>query len=346
MQLTSTEINISTRTNLQWLIKSHLVFRRESVPLQDVPSKDYLVRVDVCGLCRTDLHFATSWAHTWEHLGHEFGGTIVSARRTDGPFKAGERVAVKNASACLVCEDCKHGRYRTCTGLIANRDGFSQYSACDERSLVLAEGLDDDLLSLVEPTNVALDLLHSAAIEPNHHVLILGTGTLSFLAAHLAVQHFGSQSVTVAGRRSERDPVIDFGVAAYSSFDQLRKSKWDRVLVTTPPRTLPVALEACAPGGRILTVGLAEEDALHAAVDMRTLIFKRATIQGVFSVPNLYFNEAVGVLRRCGESLRQIIGRRIAAGNLESWFREWNERKSFDGKTVINFRDEECSPSH
>lgn len=336
----------SSRTNLQWLVKSRLEFRREAAALPDAPSKDYLVRVDVCGLCRTDLHFATSWAHTWEHLGHEFGGTVVSARRNDGRFKAGDRVAVKNAAACLVCPNCVQGRYRTCTGLIANRDGFSEYSDCDERSLVLAEGLDDDLLSLVEPTNVVLDLLHSAELHPNDRLLILGTGTLGFLTAHLAVQHFGSQSVAVAGRRTERDPGIDLGAASYLSFDQLRKNQFDRVLVTTPPQTLPLALEACAPGGRILTVGLAEEDALSATVDIRTLIFKRATIQGVFSVPNLYFEEAIDVLRRRGKPLRQIIRRRIAAANLESWFREWSERQSFDGKTVINFRGEECLLRH
>src|SRR5258708_38911322 len=109
-------------SNQQWLIKSNLEFRRETVPLDVLPSKDYLVRVDVCGLCRTDLHFATSWARNWEHLGHEFGGTIVSARHGDSRFRVGDRVAVKNASACLVCANCSQGRYRLCTNLIANPD--------------------------------------------------------------------------------------------------------------------------------------------------------------------------------------------------------------------------------
>jgi threonine dehydrogenase-like Zn-dependent dehydrogenase len=333
-------------TNQQWLIKSNLEFRRETVPLDVVPSKDYLVRVDVCGLCRTDLHFATSWASNWEHLGHEFGGTIVSARRGDSRFRVGDRVAVKNASACLVCANCLQGRYRLCTGLIANRDGFSEYSDCDERSLVLAEKLDDDMLSLVEPTNVVLDLLHSAELKPNERVLVLGTGTLGFLTAHLGNRHFGVESIAVAARRPQSDPTIDFGDAAYLSFKQVGRNQADCVLVTTPPETLSVALEATAPGGRILTLGLANEDALSAVIDVRTLIFKRATVKGVFSVPNLYFEEAVDLLRRNGDSLRQIIRRRIPAGQLDNWFREWNRRNSFDGKTIVSFKDEPCLLSH
>jgi D-arabinitol dehydrogenase (NADP+) len=329
-------------TNRQWLIKSKLEFRRDVTPLSAIPARDYLVRVDVCGLCRTDLHFATSWADKWEHLGHEFGGTIVAARRTNGRFKVGERVAVKNASACLVCANCTQGLYRNCTNLIANRDGFSEYSDCDARSLVPAGNLDDDLLSLVEPANVVLDLLHSAELKSNDRVLIMGAGTLGFLAAHLATTHFGVQSVAVAGRRAKQDPAIDFGKAAYLNFDQIRKHQADCVLVTSPPETLPLALEATATGGRILSLGLANEDALSAVIDMRTLIFKRATIKGVFSVPNLYFEEAIELLRSNGESLRQIIRRRIPAGDLENWFRQWNDRNSFDGKTIVSFKDEPC----
>jgi len=325
--------------NRQWLIKSYLEFRRETAPLDRVPLKDYLVRVDVCGLCRTDMHFATDWAHNWEHLGHEFGGTIVAVRRPDGIFKIGDRVAVKNASACLACANCHQGQFRNCTGLIANRDGFSEYSDCDERSLVSAEGLDDDLLSLVEPVNVVLDLLHSAKLHPRQRVLILGAGTLGFIASHLAVRHFGMESVTIAGRRPQSETLGDFGEARYLDFDRIRSQRWDCVLVTTPPSTLSLALEACANGGKIFTVGLAEENALNAAIDVRTLIFKRATIQGVFSVPNLYFHEAVDVLRQHGKALRQVIHRRIPSGDLETWFREWNEQEIYGGKTIVNFRN-------
>jgi hypothetical protein len=72
------------------------------------------------------------------------------------------------------------------------------------------------------------------------------------------------------------------------------------------------------------------------------LIFKRATIQGVFSVPNLYFDEAIGILREHGDSLRRIIRRRIPATQLETWFHKWSKSEGFSGKTIVNFRDGEC----
>ena len=308
------------------------------------PAKDYLVRVDVCGLCRSDLHFATSWARDWDDLGHEFGGMIVAVRGQDRRFSVGDRVAVKNAAACLACPACLSADFRSCRGLVVNKSGFSQYADCDERSLVAADSLNDDLLALVEPTNVALDLLHSATLGPSSRVLVLGSGTLGLLVAYLATHHFGIEKVTLAGRRPASSLASELGLSSYLSLDDLGRDTLlrdslggapDRVLVTTPPATLSLALDTCHPGGRILTVGLGREEALVAEIDVRTLIFRRAQLEGVFAVPNLYFEEAVEALAASGKPLGGLVKRHISFDQLESALDEWNRRPHFDGKSVL-----------
>ena len=333
-----------TTTYRRYRVKSPMQFRCDAQPIPDVPEKDYLVRVDVCGLCRSDLHFATSWATDWDDLGHEFGGTVVAVGPGTRRFRIGDRVAVRNAAACMECPACRQEEYRACSGLVTNKLGFSQYAECDERSLVWAGNLPDDLLGLVEPTNVVLDLLHSAELSESSRTLVLGCGTLGLLTAYVATRHFGVRDLVLAGRRPDGGLASQLGFAPYLSFDDVRDKAPlraalggapDRILVTTPPATLGLALEAAGAGGRVLSVGLDRNENLDAQIDVRTLIFKRARVEGVFAVPNLYFEEAVDVLASLGEPLEGLITRRVAFDDLETSLKEWERREHFDGKGIL-----------
>jgi L-iditol 2-dehydrogenase len=337
-------------------MKAPMQFRREAVSLCVPGTKDYLIRVDACGLCRSDLHSATSWAHDWADEGHEFGGTIVAVRSDNARFKVGDRVAVKNAGACLECESCCAGNLRDCSRLVVNKQGYSQFAECDERSLVLSGSLSNDLLALVEPTNVVLDLLHTANVRDAKRVLILGSGTLGILAAHLSTTYFEKQRVVISGRQDSSPMAAAVGITSYLPFDKLTAASLketlggapDCVLVTSPPSTLYQALEVCSKGGTVATVGLDRKEALMASINVMTLVFKRARLLGVFSVPNLYFEEAVDVLSRYGGPLAALITERISFHALEATFGEWNARDHFDGKRMVLFdspaSEVSCSP--
>jgi len=335
-------------------MKAPMQFRRETTSMQLPGTKDYVVRVDACGLCRSDLHSATSWAHDWADEGHEFGGTIVAVRRANARFKTGQRVAVKNAAACMECKACISGNFRDCSRLVVNKQGYSQFAECDERSLVSADSLSNELLALVEPTNVVLDLLHTANLREAERILIFGSGTLGILAAHLASTWFGKRKIVISGRQATSPMAAAVGISTYLPFDHLNAASLsqhlggapDCVLVTTPPSTLPQALEHCGKGGTIATVGLDREDALTASINVMTLVFKRVSLLGVFSVPNLYFEEAVAVLGRFGDPLRALITERIPFEKLEDSFALWNSSAHFDGKRMVLFDsppEESCS---
>jgi (R,R)-butanediol dehydrogenase/meso-butanediol dehydrogenase/diacetyl reductase len=339
------------RTYRRYRVKAPMQFVAEDCKLGSTPKLDYTVRVDTCGLCRSDLHFATSWAQDWDDLGHEFGGTIVAVRGPNARFEIGDRVAVRNAAACLACPACLAGSFRSCTGLVVNKQGFSQYADCDERSLVSAGSLDDDRLALVEPTNVALDLIHSASIEPGERVAVLGTGTLGLLTSFLLTRYRGITDVLTVGRQQAPPLIQTLELEPYLSLDDTSRAgsldesiggRPDCVLVTTPPSTLGDALALAAPGGRILTVGLDKNEQLEAAIDVRTLIFKRARVEGVFAVPNLYFEEAVAALEEVGGPLKALISRTIAFDDLPSAFAEWDVREHFDGKARVELHA--CNP--
>lgn len=321
------------------LVKAPFQFRRDRVPLPDPWGADYLVRVDVCGLCRSDLHAAEDWAHDWQEVGHEFGGTIVATRRPDGRFAVGDRVAVRNAAACGQCQACRAGTSRACVHLIVNMQGFRDYAVCDERSLVDASGLDDDTLALVEPTNVALDLLHAADVQHTHRVVVLGSGTLGLLTAYLARHVWGSSEIAMIGRAATSPLAEAFGASTYLSLDEAARPRSvypaERVLVTTPPSTLESALRLCRHGGTVVTVGLDEIERCRISVDISRLIFGQHTLKGVCAAPNAHFEQAVDLLRQHGNVLRQLIGRRTSRSSLEGALQAWRSRPHYEGKTII-----------
>lgn len=326
------------------LVKAPFQFRRERMPVPAPGANGYLVRVDVCGVCRSDLHAASSWAVDWQELGHEFGGTVVAAPPIGGRFAAGDRVAVRNASPCGQCPACVAERPRACERLVVNMQGFRDYAVCDERSLVDASGLDDDALSLVEPTNVALDLLHASQIEPAHRVTVMGSGTLGLLTAFVAKHVWGVADPLIVGRAQSSPLTQALGVGTYLSFEQTGRSRGprdarfrhaDRLLVTTPPSTLSEGLPLCRPGAWLVTVGLDDTERCTIALDISRLIFGQHTLKGVCAAPNAHFDQAVSFLRTHGPALRPLIGRRVHRTALEGVFSSWHERSRYEGKTIV-----------
>lgn len=333
-------IGSSAHVSERVLLRAPFEFRRERAAVDADQAADYLVRVDACGLCRSDLHAAASWAGDWQEVGHEFGGTVIAARRPGGRFAPGDRVAVRNASACGACPACQSGVPRRCSRLVVNMQGFRDVALCDERSLEDASGLDDDALALVEPTNVALDLLHAADIGPAHTVAVLGSGTLGLLVAYVARHAWGSGHCVVIGRQPESPLAAALGVryqsrAADTTPETTLVRHADRVLVTTPPSTLDQALRLCRPGGRVVTAGLDDTERCTVPVDVSRLIFGQITLSGVCAAPNAHFPQAIALLREHGAALRPLIGRRLRRGDLESALTDWHTRAHYEGKTIL-----------
>ena len=82
-----------------------------------------------------------------------------------------------------------------------------------------------------------------------------------------------------------------------------------------------------------------------AHINVMTLVFKRVRLQGVFSVPNLYFEEAVDVLTRFGGPLNVLITECIDFSKLEGMFAQWHTRTHFDGKRIVLFDSQNSGPS-
>src|SRR5436309_14013802 len=77
-----------------------------------------VVKVDACGVCRTDLHVVDGeLPHARSPIipGHEIVGTVVDAGDGVEPFARGDRVGIPwLASTCGNCAYCRAGRENIC----------------------------------------------------------------------------------------------------------------------------------------------------------------------------------------------------------------------------------------
>src|SRR5262249_409292 len=100
-----------------------------------------LLKVDACGVCRTDLHVVDgelAQAHSPIIPGHELVGTIIETGADVDVFAHGDRVGVPwLASTCGICQFCRTGRENLCdnpqfTGCTVN-GGYADCAVADQR---------------------------------------------------------------------------------------------------------------------------------------------------------------------------------------------------------------------
>ena len=95
---------------------------------------DVVVKVEICGICGTDLRILAVppvfEAKKGIILGHEYIGEVTGVGPDVVQFQAGDRVAVIPDMACGYCRFCAEGRPNLCENMMSiggNLDGgFSQ----------------------------------------------------------------------------------------------------------------------------------------------------------------------------------------------------------------------------
>jgi D-arabinose 1-dehydrogenase-like Zn-dependent alcohol dehydrogenase len=202
-----------------------LTHHRQPLEIHDVPMPtpgpgDAVIRVEACGVCRSDWHL---WQEEWTWLdiglqlprilGHEFGGTVEEVGREVGNFKPGDRVTVPFHLACGTCEFCRTGRANLCyafgfTG-VHHDGGYGEY-ACIPNADVNMVALPDNVNAV---TAAALGcrfmtayhaVVDQAAVRPGEWVAIFGVGAVGLAAVQIAAA-LGARVIAVSRTPTKLD---------------------------------------------------------------------------------------------------------------------------------------------
>ena len=268
--------------------------------------------MSLCGICGTDIHDVSKGLRSWQCLGHEMVGVVdQTGPGTDG-VEPGTPVAVRNAASCGKCPSCVAGEERFCQSVHACIGGFSSHVVASTRALLSLDGLPLEKAVLIEPLNVAIDLVKTAGVERGDAVVIVGPGPIGILAAFLCRLWYDSP-LWVVGRSTSRRRLDllervsprgyhDAGRGSWKSGarSEFAKTPGMHFLVTTSPRTIIDFVEPVAPfGSTFTTIGLASRRAEESVtIPVRSWMFRRLSLRTSFAYPNLHFQQARDLIAR------------------------------------------------
>ncbi|MBE1593069.1 zinc-dependent alcohol dehydrogenase family protein [Nonomuraea angiospora] len=247
---------------------------------RDVPEPgpgEVLVRVEACGVCRTDLHLAEGDLlprRPRTTPGHQVVGRVEGT---------GERVGVAwLRSTCGTCRYCLRGSENLCpsstyTGWDAD-GGYAEYlTAPRDYVYPLPEGLPAERLApLLCAGIIGYRALLRCDLPPGGRLGIYGFGASAHLTAQAAI---AQGAVVHAVTRSAASRALALELGAASAGDE-PPEPLDAAILFAPVGTLvPTALEALDRGGTLAIAGIHLSDVPVLNYDRH--LFQERTLRSV-----------------------------------------------------------------
>ncbi len=279
------------------------------------PDEDHVVvKVRACGVCGTDINFVRDWKDDPMPLGHEIAAEVVEVGKNVRSVAPGDRVIVEDCTMCGICDACKSGHPELCRTMysIEGQPGMGQYLCVRFNSLVKFEGLDDASACLTEPLAVSLTAVLNAQIPLGGSVMVLGNGPLGLMAARLAkLRGAGFVGITGLARDNERERArfaaaerfgcdLTVETGRESVEDQVKArcaAGVDRVIVSSPPESMPDAFKVIRFGGIVTFFGLHFGGRSTIGLDVNDMIFRKISLIPTFAEPAINFPVALRLLR-------------------------------------------------
>ncbi|BBM82292.1 alcohol dehydrogenase [Candidatus Uabimicrobium amorphum] len=174
-----------------------------------------LVKIQLAGICSTDIHLLHGYKKFSGIPGHEFVGVVAES---DDHSLVGKRVVAAINIVCQNCDMClrqmtSHCRKRRVLGIL-NCDGVhAQYAVIPNENLyVVPQHICNEQAVFIEPLAAACRILRQVEISSESRIAIVGDGKLGFMIATvLSAKKFALQ---VLGKYTEKLKIFrDLGIA-------------------------------------------------------------------------------------------------------------------------------------
>jgi L-iditol 2-dehydrogenase len=286
---------------------------------------EVVVKIHVCGICGTDLHFFNDHPENRPTpLGHEVSGTVHERGSEVGSLSPGDTVVVQNHVPCGRCESCLQGNVSLCRNIstyMNDRAGMAEYLKVKKTMIVPFTGLNHMEAAIAEPLTVSLDLMREAGVQPFQNVLISGPGVIGLFCTKLA-RMAGVDTIIVVGRRGQTargrkrfetarrmgaDLVFDSDEPDWQEkLREMAPPVIERMIVTSPPCTIPDMITLASFGTRIVFNGISfsEQEVTFNANDFH---FKKLQLVASHAIPNWGFPRAFKLLNQQKLGQRDLI---------------------------------------
>ena len=238
---------------------------RES-PIPTPGPEQVLVKIHVCGVCRTDLHVIEGELSNIKLPlipGHQAVGTVTQAGQNVQTIQEGDRVGIAwLQGTCDQCEFCTSGRENLCevarfTGYQVD-GGYAEYAVAPARFAypIPPAFSDDEAAPLLCAGIIGYRALRVSGIQPGQRLGLYGFGA----SAHIAIQiarHWGCQ-VYVSSLKAEHQKLAkELGAVWVGGSADMPPDKLHGSIIFAPAGELvPPALRALERGGTLALAGI------------------------------------------------------------------------------------------
>lgn len=286
---------------------NEMIWKEIDMPV--IGDKDVLIKVDVVGICGSDVHY-------YQHgkigdfivngdfiLGHECAGEIVQVGKDVKNLAIGDRVALEPGKTCGKCEFCKSGRYNLCPDVEffatpPYHGVFANYVAHPEdMCFKLPENVSNLEGALVEPLAVGLHATSRGNVKLGDTVVIFGSGCIGLVTLLSAKARGAAQIIVVDILKNRLETAKKLGAThtvnakeenALQRISEITDGKGAHVVIETAGSEITVkqTVEAVKTGGTIVLVGMTPKDSVE--FNFMKLMSKEGEIKTIFRYRNLY----------------------------------------------------------
>lgn len=243
---------------------SPLRFQDRPIPLPKVDQ--LLVKIHVCGVCRTDLHVVEGELPDIPFPlipGHQAVGTVMQVGSKISAVKEGDRVGIAwLQDTCGLCEFCMSGRENLClqakfTGYQVD-GGYAEYAVVPARFAYLIPPIfsDEEAAPLLCAGIIGYRALRLSGIKPGQRLGLYGFGA----SAHIAIQiarHWGCQVYVSSLKREHQELARRLGAVWVGGATDMPPDKLHGSIIFAPAGELvPPALRALDRGGTLALAGI------------------------------------------------------------------------------------------
>lgn len=328
----------------------------ETVPDPTCPNNGVVLKVDACGVCRSDFH---GWVG--EHprvgsgsiLGHEYCGTVVEAgpRATQ---KVGDRLIAPFILACGACPACYSGVSNTCEHQIV--PGFGTPGAYAE---YVAVPFDHNLVHLPETMTPALAaglgcrvttawhaLTDRANVKAGEWVAIHGTGGIG-LAALLLSKMLGARVIVVDIVEDKLRHATNLGADAAVNAAETDAAAAIRditgggadvsIEALGIEATTNASVECLATLGRHVHVGMPAGDGMMQ-INMRAIYAKQLSFFGTRGMPSWKYPTLLSMIERGQVDIRPMVAREVTLSGASAELRAMHGPTAPGTAVIIDFK--------